>query len=51
MILLVVIAAMGLLMGAATHTSLPVFLTATAVIAAWLLTFGAREGIARAKRR
>ncbi|WP_168219589.1 hypothetical protein [Kitasatospora sp. MMS16-BH015] len=49
--LLLVIAAMGLLMGAATHLSLPVFLAATAAIALWLLAFGTREGLARAKRR
>lgn len=48
--LLVVIVAMGLLMGAAVHTSLPVFLAASAAITLWLLAFGAREGIARTKR-
>ncbi|GAA0681874.1 hypothetical protein GCM10010193_39470 [Kitasatospora atroaurantiaca] len=48
--LLVVLVAMGLLMGAAIHTSLPVFLAASAAIAAWLLLFGAREGLARVKR-
>ncbi|MDH6574916.1 hypothetical protein [Kitasatospora sp. MAP5-34] len=45
--LLAVIIAMGLLMGAAVHTTLPVFLTASAAIALWLLAFGAREGLAR----
>ncbi|GAA2152973.1 hypothetical protein GCM10009760_50260 [Kitasatospora kazusensis] len=48
--LLVVIVAMGLLAGAAIHTSLPVFLTASAAIALWLLAFGAREGLARTRR-
>ncbi len=48
--LLVVIVAMGLLMGAAIHTTLPVFLAASTGIALWLLAFGTREGIARARR-
>ncbi|MGK4583540.1 hypothetical protein [Kitasatospora sp. HPMI-4] len=47
--LLAVIVAMGLLAGAAIHTSLPVFLTASAAIAAWLLAFAARERLARAR--
>jgi type IV secretory pathway TrbD component len=51
MSLLVVLAALALLLGAALHISLPVFLAASAGIAVWLLAFGARESIARAKRR
>ncbi|MEU2628235.1 hypothetical protein [Kitasatospora sp. NPDC007106] len=51
MSLLIVIVAMGLLAGAAIHTSMPVFLTASAAIALWLLAFGARERIARARHR
>lgn len=49
--LLIVIVAMGLLAGAAIHTSMPVFLGASAAIALWLLAFGARERIARARHR
>ncbi|MER5637220.1 hypothetical protein ABT095_09695 [Kitasatospora sp. NPDC002227] len=49
--LLLVIAAMGLLMGAAVHLTLPAFLAATAAITLWLLAFGTREGLARARRR
>ena len=45
--LLLVLAAVSLLPGAATHTSMPVFLTASAAITAWLLAFAAREGLAR----
>ncbi|MDH6114926.1 hypothetical protein P3T36_001275 [Kitasatospora sp. MAP12-15] len=51
MSLLAVIAVMGVLMGAATHTSLPVFLAAAAAISAWLLGFTIREGAARARRQ
>ncbi|WP_354640098.1 hypothetical protein [Kitasatospora camelliae] len=47
---LVVIALMGLLAGAAIHTSLPVFLAAAAAIGGWLLAFGAREHLTRARR-
>lgn len=47
--LLVVIIAMGLLAGAAIHTSLPVFLTASAAITAWLLAFGVREHLSRSR--
>ncbi|GAA2837978.1 hypothetical protein RMN57_12890 [Kitasatospora sp. CM 4170] len=51
MILLTALIALGALVGAAAHTSLPVFLTASAAITAWLLAFGAREGLARLHRR
>ena len=51
MSLLIVIVAMSLLAGAAIHTSMPVFLAASAAIALWLLAFGARERIARARHR
>ncbi|MFE2720861.1 hypothetical protein [Kitasatospora sp. NPDC059327] len=51
MILLTALVAMGVLVGAAAHTSLPVFLAASAAITAWLLAFGAREGLARLRHR
>ncbi|WP_371481825.1 hypothetical protein [Kitasatospora sp. NBC_00315] len=51
MILLAALVAMGILIGAAAHTPLPVFLLAAAAIAAWLLAFGAREGLARLRHR
>ncbi|MGE7434865.1 hypothetical protein [Kitasatospora sp. NPDC001175] len=47
--LLAVIVAMGLLAGAAIHTSLPVFLSASTAITAWLLVFAAREHLARTR--
>ncbi|GAA4997429.1 hypothetical protein [Kitasatospora paranensis] len=50
MSLLIIVVAMGLLAGAAIHTSLPVFLAAAAGIALWLAAFGARERLARARR-
>ncbi|WP_198042213.1 hypothetical protein [Kitasatospora azatica] len=46
-----VLVAMGVLLGAAAHTTLSGFLTAAAFIAAWLLAFGAREGVAHLRRR
>lgn len=48
---LAVIVVMGVLMGAAAHTSLPVFLAAAAAITLWLLGFGVREGFARTRRQ
>ena len=51
MILLAALVAMGILIGAAVHTSMSVFLTASAAIAVWLLAFGAREGLARLRHR
>ncbi|MFI9271045.1 hypothetical protein ACIGXM_10100 [Kitasatospora sp. NPDC052896] len=48
---LVAIVAMAVLLGAAAHTSLSVFLAAAGAISAWLLLFGAREGLARLRRR
>ncbi|MFD9125456.1 hypothetical protein [Kitasatospora sp. NPDC059571] len=50
MSLLITVVAMGLLAGAAIHTSLPVFLTVCAGVALWLAAFGARERLARARR-
>ncbi|MFC8449431.1 hypothetical protein [Kitasatospora sp. NPDC057223] len=50
-ILFAALVAMGILIGAAAHTTLPVFLTASAAIALWLLAFGAREGLTRLRRR
>ncbi|MCM2417300.1 hypothetical protein [Streptomyces sp. RKAG293] len=49
MSLVVLLMAMGILMGAAAHTSLSVFTVASALIVAWLLAFGVREGIARVR--
>ncbi|MFI6443724.1 hypothetical protein [Kitasatospora sp. NPDC050543] len=51
MILFVALVAMGVVIGAAAHLPMPVFLLAAAAIAAWLLAFGAREGIARLRHR
>ncbi len=51
MILLAALVAMGILIGAAAHTSTPVFLLAACAIGAWMLAFGAREGLARLRRR
>ncbi|MFJ3215091.1 hypothetical protein ACIPLC_04105 [Kitasatospora sp. NPDC086801] len=51
MILFSALVAMGILIGTAAHTSLPVFLAASAAITAWLLAFGAREGRARLRQR
>ncbi|MET8540270.1 hypothetical protein ABZW03_06395 [Kitasatospora sp. NPDC004799] len=51
MILFSALVAMGILIGTAAHTSLPVFLATSAAITAWLLAFGAREGIARLRHR
>ncbi|MFF4378786.1 hypothetical protein ACIQI7_11020 [Kitasatospora sp. NPDC092039] len=51
MILFSALVAMGILIGTAAHTSLPVFLAASAGITAWLLAFGAREGISRLRHR
>lgn len=47
MTLVVLVVAMGLLMGAAAHTSLPVFVVAAAAIALWLAGFAVRERRAR----
>ncbi|WP_188303803.1 hypothetical protein [Streptomyces sp. CBMA123] len=51
MILFSALVAMGILIGTAAHLPLPVFLAASAAITAWLLAFGAREGIARLRHR
>ncbi|MEV4559819.1 hypothetical protein AB0K51_22865 [Kitasatospora sp. NPDC049285] len=48
--LLVVLIALGLLAGAAAHLPMPLFLAAATAVAAWLLAFGAREGLARTRR-
>ncbi|WP_181442643.1 hypothetical protein [Streptomyces tateyamensis] len=50
MFFIAVIALMGVLLGAAAHLSLDGFLLAAALIAGWLLLFGAREGVARLRR-
>lgn len=41
--LMAAILVMGVLMGAAAHTPLPVLLPAAALIALWLLVFALRE--------
>jgi hypothetical protein len=48
---LLALAALSLLPGAATHTSMSTFLIGSAAIAAWLLAFGAREGLTRRRSR
>jgi hypothetical protein len=47
MSLVVLLLGMGILMGAAAHTSLTVFTVAAAAIAAWLLGFAVRERLGR----
>lgn len=47
MSLVVLLLGMGILMGAAAHTPLPVFALAAAAIAVWLLGFAVRERLAR----
>ncbi|WEV25870.1 hypothetical protein OYE22_12195 [Streptomyces sp. 71268] len=41
---------MSLVVGAAAHTSLPVFLIAATAIAGWLLVFSLRERRTRARQ-
>ncbi|SEM44377.1 hypothetical protein [Streptacidiphilus jiangxiensis] len=50
MSLLLALVALGLLMGAAFHTSTTVLVAAALAIAAWLGAFGVREGLARRKQ-
>lgn len=45
--LVAVLALAGILLGAAAHTTLPVFLAAATVIGGWLLAFFVRERLAR----
>jgi len=47
MSLVVLLLGMGVLMGAAAHTSLTVFTVAATAIAVWLLAFAIREQIGR----
>jgi hypothetical protein len=47
MSLVVLLLGMGVLMGAAAHTSLTAFTVAAAAIAAWLIGFAVRERISR----
>lgn len=47
MSLVVLLLGMGILMGAAAHTSLTVFTVAAAGIALWLLAFAIRERFSR----
>ncbi|MFE0463011.1 hypothetical protein ACFW1A_27530 [Kitasatospora sp. NPDC058965] len=51
MFFVAVLALMGVLLGAAAHTSLSGFLLAAALIAGWLALFGAREGVSYLRRR
>jgi hypothetical protein len=48
--LLLALVALGLLMGAAFHTSTTTVVLAALAIAAWLCAFGVREGLARRKQ-
>ncbi|MFJ1702039.1 hypothetical protein [Kitasatospora sp. NPDC088346] len=48
--LLVALAAVGILAGSAARLPLPAFLAAAGAIAAWLLLFGAREHLPRSHR-
>jgi hypothetical protein len=50
MSLVVLLVGMGVLMGAAAHTSLTVFTVLATAIAAGLLGFAVREGLARRHR-
>ncbi|MEZ0065032.1 hypothetical protein ABIA32_001020 [Streptacidiphilus sp. MAP12-20] len=50
MSLLLVLAAASLLLGAALHISMSVFVAGAAAILAWLLAFGVREGLSRLKQ-
>ncbi len=47
MSLVVLLLGMGILMGAAAHTSLTVFTVAAAAIAVWLVGFAVRERLAQ----
>jgi hypothetical protein len=47
MSLVVLLLGIGVVMGAAAHTSLTVFTVASAGIVAWLLAFAVREALAR----
>jgi hypothetical protein len=47
MSLVVLLLGMGIMMGAAAHTSLTVFTVAAAAITAWLLAFAVRESAGR----
>lgn len=47
MSLVVLLLGMGVLMGAAAHTSLTVFTVAAAAIAVWLVGFAVRERLAQ----
>ncbi|MBM9508528.1 hypothetical protein [Actinacidiphila acididurans] len=47
MSLVVLLVGMGVLMGAAAHTSLPVFIAAASAIGLWLAAFAVRETLGR----
>jgi hypothetical protein len=49
--LLVVLVAMGILLGTVSYTSFPVFFVAAGVIGAWLLTFYVRERVGQHRNR
>ncbi|MFD8073842.1 hypothetical protein ACFV3E_14465 [Streptomyces sp. NPDC059718] len=51
MTLLVVLVAMGILLGTVSYTSFPVFLVAAGVVGVWLLTFYVRERVGHHRHR
>ncbi|MFF7674141.1 hypothetical protein [Actinacidiphila glaucinigra] len=51
MTLLVVLVAMGILLGTVSYTPLPVFLVAAGVVGAWLFAFYVRERVGRHRHR
>ncbi|MEU4096809.1 hypothetical protein [Streptomyces sp. NPDC026673] len=51
MTLLLVLVAMGILLGAVSYTPFPVFLVAAAVVGAWLLAFCLRERLGHHRNR
>lgn len=51
MVLLVVLVAFGILLGAASYTSLPVLMAGIGVVTAWLLAFYVRERVSHTRNR
>ncbi|WP_329310685.1 hypothetical protein [Streptomyces sp. NBC_01262] len=51
MTLLVVLVVFGVLLGAASYTSLPVLMVGVGLVGAWLLAFAVREGISHTRNR
>jgi hypothetical protein len=50
MALVVLLLGIGVVMGTSAHLSLTAFTVASAAVAAWLLAFAVREGVARHRR-